>query len=412
MKRNPAFALLLAFLALGAGGGAAAGSLSPPPEVAARAAVMIDAATGSILYAKNPDLPIPPASLAKLVALHVVYGEIAAGRLSKDELVEIDERDCSPNVPLGSSLMYLQPGMKVSVLDLMRGMAVVSGNDGAFALARRVSGSNEAFALLMNRAMADLGLPQLRFVEPSGLSELNTVTARDFATFSRLYMLLHPEAITELHSLRYMEFPRPEHATADYLPVGRIVQWNRNGLVRDYPGCDGLKTGYIIESGYNLAATAEREGTRVILVTLGGLGSGGLGGGDLRERDGSALLDWGFENFVTKVPEIAAFPPLRSFFGSSREVRALPAAPLAVTLPKADAAGLRVSVELDRWVDAPAAKGRRVGEVRYVTASGSVARRVDLVLATEVKRGNFLVVARDALSRFFQKLFRTGYFRA
>lgn len=383
-----------------------------PAAIAARSAVLLDAATGSLLYAKNPDLVVPPASLAKLVALHVVYGEIAAGRLSKDELVAIDARDCSPNVPLGSSLMYLQPGMRVSVLDLMRGMAVVSGNDAVFALARRVSGSNEAFALLMNRAVAGLGFPAMRFVEPSGLSELSAVTARDFAAFSRRYLELHPGAPAELHSIRYIEFPRPEHSTADYVPEGRIIQYNRNNLVLDYPGCDGLKTGFIIEAGYNLAATAERDGTRFILASLGGEGSGGLGGGTARDRDGTALLDWAFRTFATRRPDIGTLPPVRSFFGAVRGFTPVPAAPLAVTLPLAEASGIRAVVEVSPWIDAPVAKGARVGEVRYLTATGMVARRVDLVAPAEIPRGNLFVRIRDAFARFFQRLFRSGPFRS
>jgi D-alanyl-D-alanine carboxypeptidase (penicillin-binding protein 5/6) len=165
--------------------------------------------------------------------------------------------------------MYLRPGMKVSVLDLMRGAAVVSGNDAAFALARRISGSNEAFVSLMNSSVRSMGFHKMFFVEPSGLSEMNYVTAREFVQFCRLYIELHPESLAELHSLPYIEFPRIEHATADYTPEGRIIQYNRNTLVRLYEGCDGLKTGFIIESGYNLAATARRGDTRFVLVTLG-----------------------------------------------------------------------------------------------------------------------------------------------
>ena len=175
----------------------------------AKAVAVIDEATGTLLYAKNPDLAIPPASLTKLITLHVVYQEIEAGRLSENELVTIDKRDCSPYIPYGSTLMYLRPGMRVSIIDLMRGAAVVSGNDAAFALARRISGSNEAFAERMNQAVKALGLTDMYFVEPSGLSEKNQVTARSYATFCRLYVRLHPQAIGELHSLHYIEFPRP-----------------------------------------------------------------------------------------------------------------------------------------------------------------------------------------------------------
>jgi len=385
---------------------AALGLPDAPPRLNARSAVVLDASTGTIVYAKNPDLVIPPASLTKLITLHIVYQEIAAGRLSRDELVTIDKRDCSPYIPYGSSLMYLRPDMRVSVLDLMKGAAVVSGNDAAFALARRISGSNEAFAVRMNEAVRELGFTQMFFVEPSGLSELNRITAREYALFCERYLQLHPEAIAELHSLRYIEFPRPEHATADYTPKGRIIQYNRNSLVLDYPGCDGLKTGYIIESGYNLAATAMRDGTRFIIVTLGGGGPGTEGGGGVSQRshDGAALLDWAFASYETLRPQVGAVAPLRVWYGAKSRVDVAPSAALAVTVPRSEAGELESRVDLPPSVEAPLAKGARIGEVVY-SVNGTVLRRVDLVAAETVGRGNFFILVRDAVERFFTGLF-------
>lgn len=378
------------------------------PWVAARAVMVMDAETGAVLYAKNPDLVIPPASLTKLVTLHVVYEEIKAGRLSEDELITIDRRDCSPFIPYGSSLMYLRPGMRVSVIDLMRGAAVVSGNDAAFALARRVSGSNEAFAARMNAAVRALGLRDLYFVEPSGLSELNRVTARGYAEFCRLYMRLHPQAIAELHSLHFIEFPRPEHATADFHPLGRIIQFNVNNLVRSYPGCDGLKTGYIIESGYNLAATAKRGDTRFMIVTLGGTGEGSpLGGSAQRSHDGVALLDWAFATFVTLKPDIGTIPAPRAWYGASKRVNLEPASPLAVTLPRSLASAVEARIDLPTSLDAPLKAGERVGEVVY-SARGQVLRRVDLVAVKDDPKGNIFIMIHDAFAKFFSKLFGTA----
>jgi serine-type D-Ala-D-Ala carboxypeptidase (penicillin-binding protein 5/6) len=375
------------------------------PWVAARAVVVMDQATGEIVYGRNPDLTIPPASLTKLVSLHVVYEEIKAGRLSEDEILTIDKRDCSPYIPYGSSLMYLRPGMRVSVRDLMRGAAVVSGNDAAFALARRISGSNEAFAERMNAAVRALGLRELFFVEPSGLSELNSVTARCYAEFCRLYIELHPQSLAELHSVRYIEFPRPEHFTADYHPDGRIIQYNRNNLVLSYPGCDGLKTGYIIESGYNLAATAKRGDTRFIVVTLGGGGEGSpLGGTAQRSHDGVALFDWAFSAFETARPAIGELPAPRAWYGAKSRVKVSPASALAVTLPRFLASAVQARVDLPASLDAPLKAGERIGEVVY-SAGGQVLRRVDLVAAESVPKGNVLILIRDAFAKFFSRLF-------
>ncbi|HUX37987.1 MAG TPA: D-alanyl-D-alanine carboxypeptidase family protein [Rectinemataceae bacterium] len=376
----------------------------PAPDVSAKAVVIMDDATGTILYAKNPDEPIPPASLTKLVTLDVVYDELAAGRLSRSQLVTIDPRDCSPIIPLGSSIMYLRPGMHVSILDLMQGTAVVSGCDAAFALARAVSGSSEAFAKLMNADVQAKGLTALHFVEPSGLSEKNMVTARQFADFCRSYLRDHPESIAELHSLHYIDFPRPEHATKDFIPKGRTLQFNRNNLVLDYPGCDGLKTGYIVESGFNLAATAERDGTRFIIVTLGGSGSSSSGGGSIRASDGAKLLDWSFANWKTETPRVPDIPAIRAWYGAKARVALAPSAALAVTLPNAELGDLSVRAEIDASVVAPVSKGEKLGEVIY-TSGSTVVRRVDLVASSDVARGNIFVLIHDALERFFRSIF-------
>jgi len=373
------------------------------PSAAARAVMVMDAETGVVLYAKNPDLVIPPASLTKLVTLHIVYEEIAAGRLSESELVTIDKRDCSPYIPYGSSLMYLRPGMKVSILDLMKGAAVVSGNDAAFALARRISGSNEAFAIRMNQAVHDMGLTDMHFVEPSGLSELNTVTARSYAEFCRIYMRLHPQAIGELHSLKSIEFPRPEHSTPEYHVSRAIAQHNVNTLVRTYPGCDGLKTGYIIEAGYNLAATAKRGDTRILVVTLGGSGvASPRGGSAQRSHDGVALLDWAFASFVTLRPDLGALPSPRAWYGAKSRVRLEPDDAIAVTLPRELAPSLETRLEAPAFLDAPLKSGQRIGEVIF-SADGKVVRRVDLVASESIPKGNVLIQCRD----FFAKLLTT-----
>ncbi len=408
-SRRPIPAALLVLLLLAAGAACpaerAAAALPAPPTVSARSLALIDQATGTLLYGKSAELVIPPASLTKLVALHVVYEELDSGRLSRDEIIAIDKRDCSPYIPYGSSLMYLHPDMRVSVLDLMRGTAVVSGNDGAFALARRVAGSNEAFVSLMNKAVRSMGMRFMFFVEPSGLSEMNTATARELAEFCRIYIEAHPESLSELHSLRYIEFPRAEHATADYVPEGRIIQYNRNTLVSRYAGCDGLKTGFIIESGYNLAATAEREGTRFVLVTLGGEYNPSYSDGmDLRGRDAEAVFDWAFASYVTMRPETGPIGSPRAWYGAERRVPLVPSSSLAATIPRGYASSLSVRVETATSVDAPVAKGTKLGEVVY-SAEGKVLRRVDLVAERDIPKGGFFTVIGDAIAKFFAKLF-------
>lgn len=375
-------------------------SISAAPSVSARSAVIIDATTGALLYAKNPDLILPPASLTKIITLHIAYEEIAAGRLSPDELVEIDKNDCSPVIPYGSSLMYLHPKMKVSVRDLMLGAAVVSGNDAAYTLARRISGSNEAFAERMNKEVRDLGFDKMTFVEPSGLSEFNLVTARQYALFCRKYLELHPQALTELHSVKSIEFPRAEHAAPGFVPDGTIIQYNRNPLIFSYDGADGLKTGYIIEVGFNMAATAKRGDTRFIVVTLGG-----TGGGSQRTKDTTRLLDWGFKNFQTTSIDPGKLPSPRAWFGAQRTVSLVAASPNAVTLPQGKVSGLSQRVLAPAYVDAPIKKGQKIGQIIY-SVGGADLRPIDLVAAADVPRGNFFRRLWDGILKFFTVGFR------
>jgi D-alanyl-D-alanine carboxypeptidase (penicillin-binding protein 5/6) len=383
---------------------AAQGPVGRAPAVNARAAVIIDATTGTLLYAKNPDLSLPPASLTKLITLHIVYEEIQAGRIKPDQLVTIDRDDCSPRIPYGSSLMYLRPGMKVSVRDLMLGAAVVSGNDAAYALARLVSGSNNAFTKRMNEEVKAMGFNAMTFVEPSGISELNFVTARQYALFCKKYLELHPQSIAELHSVKSMDFPRAEHAAPGFVPQGRIVQYNRNPLIFKYPGADGLKTGYIIEVGYNMAGTAKRENSRFIVVTLGGSSSKMASGTTLRNRDVMNLLDWGFQNFQTVSLDPGPLPSPRAWFGASRRLSLEPAIANAVTVPKTQAGNLKIEVKAPTSIKAPVAKGAVIGKLSYLL-DGKEFRAIDLVAAEDLPKGTFFRRIWDGIGYFFAGIF-------
>ncbi|HOX19051.1 MAG TPA: serine hydrolase, partial [Spirochaetales bacterium] len=182
--------------------------LPSPPRVDARAIAIMEFATGELLYAQAADEPIPPASLTKLMTMHVALNAVAQGRVSLGDRITIRREEAT--LPYGSSLMYLQEGMRVPFDDLLRGMAVISGNDAAFTVARVLGGGNEGFAAMMNAEAARLGLGVTRFVEPSGLSEFNTTTAREMAVFARQYILAHPRALADYHARYSMEFPRAD----------------------------------------------------------------------------------------------------------------------------------------------------------------------------------------------------------
>ncbi len=373
-----------------------------PPSILARSAIMIDAATQDVLYEKDADIPIPPASLTKLMTIHLAYDAIAEGRYSLDDYIPILKEDCYPELPYRSSLMFLGGGMRVTLGELLVGLAIPSGNDAAFAVARALSGSIEDFAEDMNAEARSMGLSKTRFVEPSGLSERNMTTAREFAEFCRQYVQLHPEALRDLHSRWSLSFPLLKNMQPGYTgPERPVYQENRNTLVRDYPGCDGLKTGYIDESGYNIALTAHRSGTRLIAVILGGYGVSTAEGSKTRADNGSRLLDYGFNSFVTVRPDIGALPSVRVWKGKTSFVTATLKAEAAATVHKADESRLRFFVQADEDVIAPVIAGQALGEVVF-SIDGRVIKRIPLVSASDVPRGNIFKRAWHSIILFFR----------
>ena len=284
----------------------------PPPDIAARAAVVIDAASGVLLFEKNPDMSIPPASLTKLVAIYTALQAIEQGEIDLTDYFQPPRESWAENTPSGSSLMFLGKNQQVNVQELILGMSVVSGNDAAVALAIRTAGSVSAFVARMNKVAADLGLQHTYFEEPSGLSEHNRTTARDFARFAAVYIKKYPQNLTRFHAVSHLTYPQPHNMLKPQPP---IRQQATNTLLSAIDGCDGLKTGFIYESGFNIALTAKRNGIRFIAVILGGEGKTSDQGKKIREKNGKILLDWAFTHFSTLfaekyIPELPVIPVL------------------------------------------------------------------------------------------------------
>ncbi|HOX18767.1 MAG TPA: D-alanyl-D-alanine carboxypeptidase family protein, partial [Spirochaetales bacterium] len=382
-------------------------AMEAAPAVSARSVILVEAARGAALVERNADEPIPPASLAKLATLAVLGEELDSGRLSLSTPVEVLPGEAWDELPWNSSAMYLERGMRLTVGDLARGLAVASANDAAFVLARVVSGSVSQFAARMNAVARRYGLSVTRFEEPSGLSDRNVTTAREMARFALAYLAEREDFLKTLHSLPSIQFPR----AANFPPGRRVpagfeppVLENRNPLLGAYPGCDGLKTGYITESGFNFVATAEREGTRFVLVLLGGVGTGTADAQARRLADGSALLDWAFGNWVTVRPALPDFEPARVWKGARRSLAGVPAGSLAATVPRSLAATARASVEAYPELMAPISAGAGVGIVK-VLAGDEVYARVELVAGAEVKAGSWLRRLIDSIALFFRKAF-------
>ncbi|MDR1373930.1 MAG: D-alanyl-D-alanine carboxypeptidase [Treponema sp.] len=371
-----------------------------PPDLGSRAACLLDAATGTIIYAKNPDEPIPPASLTKLMTMHLALTEVKAGRASLDEIVPLDPASWAVNQPPRSSLMFLAQDQTVSLRELLLGLAVPSGNDAAVAVALRFAPTAAYFAEAMTSEARRMGFKATRFSEPSGISEYNSTTAREFALFCREYLTLHPETLKKYHSVMEFDYPKASNVPAPYRDRPQtIVQYNRNSLLGIVEGVDGLKTGYIDEAGYNIALTAERRGTRFIAVILGA--PAGPQGERIRARDGGVLLDWAFDHYKTIRPGIGELPPVRVWKGKSRQGRVVPGAALKFTALTGRGGGFRWETETDDPLVAPLPAGSPAGQLIFYDNAGEL-RRIPLIMGETIEAGGFFRRLWDSIRLFFR----------
>ncbi len=274
-------------------------------DVDSGSAILVDASNGCILFEKNADKVIPPASITKLFVMYIVFKEIESGTLTLDDLVQPPENSWTINMPSDASLMFLGQGHIVTVRELLTGLAVASGNDAALALAYKISGSTKAFVERMNYEAQALGLTHTHFEEPSGYSEKNVTTARELAEFCRIYINRYPQSLSDYHSQKEIRYPLEKNLPSWQKAKGdsmAVYQRNTNPLLGRMEGCDGLKTGFIYESGYNLALTVQRNGVRFLSVTLNGPGTGSKQGNFYRVKDGTTMMEWAFDSFADYKP--------------------------------------------------------------------------------------------------------------
>lgn len=362
------------------------GTNLPAINTYAKSVILIDNATGDILYEKNADTIIPPASMTKLFAMYVVDQEVSGGKFTYDQIIPIPEAAYACNMPPHSSLMFLGEGQVVTLEELLLGLSICSGNDAAYAIAFAISGSMEAFISRMNQVAKDLGLTHTHFVEASGYSELNTTTPREMAAFCRVYIKEHPESLKRFHSVPEFTYPKPENLAPGDVPhyqnfskgvpkriTMSITQKNTNPLLGKLQGCDGLKTGYIDESGYNLALTAKRDKTRFLSITMLGPGENAEEGQMIRVSDGLTLMNFAFTNFADYTDTSLIKPySIRCYGTKEMCFNAVPAFDVeAICVPfvrgesvKEDVQNVRISVNMEDQVYGPVERGQVVGEIR------------------------------------------------
>lgn len=390
----------------------------PQLDIWARSAILIDVSNGNVLYEKNADAVIPPASMTKLFAMYVVEEEVAAGRLSYDQVIPLPPECWACNMPPHSSLMFLGQGQRVTLEELLLGLSICSGNDAAYALAYAVCGSMDDFVERMNRAAAELGLTHTHFVESSGYSELNQTSAREMADFAAAYLLRFPSSLHRFHSVLDFTYPKAKNLapgdklqTQDFsqgLPkkiTMSITQENTNPLLGKLEGCDGLKTGYIDESGYNLTLTAVRGQTRFLSVTMGGPGNNAREGQAGRVHDGTELMEWAFKNFADYSLELKVHSYLvRSFNSSEKMLRLQPAWPeKTITVPYVSGStmtenldAVRVEVMLPDYCWGSVEQGAQYGSI-VISIDDYVLEEIPLVADRNLRKGNVLTSIADLI---------------
>jgi D-alanyl-D-alanine carboxypeptidase (penicillin-binding protein 5/6) len=334
----------------------------------AESAVLMDGFTGQVLYEQNPNSKIPPASFVKVMTLYLVYDAIRAGKVKMDDLVTVSERAWKRAWKTDSSKMFIKVGERVKVEDLMKGVAIASGNDACVALAEHLSGSEEVFVSKMNEKAKLLGLNDSQFKNSDGMpADGQYITAMDMAILSRRYIENHPEALT-LHSTTEFEY-------------NGIRQGNRNTLLQKNIGVDGLKTGHIKESGYHLTATAKRDGQRMIAVVMGC--------DRVRKRapEAQKLLEYGFKNFSTieAVKKGATFGPVKVKRGKLNQVTLTAAEDGRVTVAKGKESFVSAAPQLPPFIVAPVQKGQVVAKV-LIQNEGKVVREVNLLASLDVEK--------------------------
>jgi len=368
------------------------------PVLVSQAAVVMDAATGTLVFYKNPDEEIPPASLTKLMTMHLILQEIAKGEASLDEIITPTRESWAINQLPYSSLMNLANGQSLSLKDLLLGMAISSGNDAAMATALRFAPTVSEFVDMMNREAIAMGLSKTRFVDPAGYWEDNMTTAREFAAFCRLYLEAHPESLNDYHAVREFAYPRAENVAERYREnPGTRVQRNNNTLLSRVEGVDGLKTGYIPESGYNIALTAERKKTRFIAILLGA--PSGWGGDRIRDADGTKLLEWAFRRYKTIWPEVSTPEPVRVFKGKENFVDIMWSMPLEFTALSERGEELNWNLELREPLIAPLPAGTYVGDLVLYDSLGEL-RSIPMLTCSEIEKGGFFKRLFDSIRLF------------
>lgn len=338
----------------------------------ARSAILIDSASGKILYEKNADEPLPMASMTKIMSMLIVMENIHNGNLKYEDKVLISETASK----MGGSQVFLQAGEEYKLEDLLKCIAVSSANDAVVAVAEKISGSETEFVNLMNKRAKELGLSNTHFDNPHGLdSENHYSSARDMAMLAK--ELLKYEDILKFTSIYEDYLTKPDGS--------QIWLVNTNRLVRFYDGVDGLKTGFTTNAGYCLTATARKNDFRLISVVMKS------SSGDARSKDTATLLTYGFNSFKNNIiySKNKALGEAEVLNGKKDKVKVYLKEDVTEVLGVSEKSeGYSFNIKVDK-IKAPIKNMTIVGKVDIIDSNGNIIKEADIIVKENIEKANF-----------------------
>ena len=335
-----------------------------------KSAILMEATTGTVLYAQNAEEALPPASVTKIMTLLLVMEAIDVGTIRVDDTVSVSANAAS----MGGSQVFLEEGEEMKLEDLLKSVVIASANDAAVALAEYVSGSVDAFVAKMNAKAAELGMTATKFENVTGLDD----TAENHLTSAKDIAIMSCELVKHPLILQYSSI------WMDTIRDGAFGLTNTNRLVRFYKGCTGLKTGSTSKAGFCVSATAERDGLSLVCVIMGAESR------DIRNAAATTLLDWGFANFAIFKEEAGVSEPIAVKGSAMREITgSYPA--FSCVVRREELAKVEKQVTLSDAIAAPIQAGEKVGEVVYCIGERKIGA-IDICIENEVKRIGFFEI--------------------
>ena len=340
-------------------------------EVEAKSALLMDVATGTVLFEQNAHEALPPASVTKVMTMLLVMEAVDSGVIGWQDMVTASEEAAAK----GGSQIFLKAGETMTVEDMVKSVAVSSANDCACALAEHIAGSEGAFVEKMNSRAAELGMEDTRFVNCTGLDDDpaakdHKTSAYDIAVMSRVLLKDHPDI--KKYTTIWMDTVRD----------GRFGLSNTNKMIRFYPGATGLKTGFTSAAGYCLSASAQREGMELVAVVMGCESSA------KRFAACKALLDHGFANYALVTPELPGVQTVPVKLGTEASVNAVLGQQGPMLIDKAQRNSVTTEIELQPEIAAPVSKGQALGTLT-VKSGEQILMRLPLIAEKPVMKLSF-----------------------